>query len=58
MKIYTKVVTKSGKEKLLEIWLKPVMKNDELVALQSASRDVTEREKLLDELEQSLHKRK
>ena len=44
------------KKKLLEVWLKPVFKGEELVALQSASRDVTEREKLLGELEQSLTK--
>lgn len=55
-KFIRKVITKSGEEKLLEIWLKPVIKNDELVAVQSASRDVTEREKLLGELEQSLAK--
>lgn len=50
------VVTKTGEEKKLEVWLKPVFKEGELVALQSASRDVTEREKLLAELKQSLEK--
>ena len=52
----SKVITKKGEEKLLEVWLKPVFKNEKLVAYQSASRDVTEREKLLGELELSLAK--
>lgn len=50
------VITKSGEEKQLEVWLKPVFKAGELVGLQSASRDVTEREKLMRELKQSLDK--
>ena len=50
------VFTRNGEEKLLEVWLKPVFKGDKLVSLQSSSRDVTEREKLLGELEQSLIK--
>lgn len=55
-KYISAIITKTGEEKLLEVWLKPIFKGDELVALQSASRDVTEREKLLNELEQSLEK--
>ncbi|HEX8278040.1 MAG TPA: PAS domain-containing protein, partial [Segetibacter sp.] len=41
-KFITRVITKSGEEKLLEVWVKPVFKDDQVVALQSASRDVTE----------------
>ena len=55
-KYISAINTKNGEEKLLEVWLKPIFKGDGLVALQSASRDVTEREKLLKELEQSLEK--
>ncbi|MDB5249572.1 MAG: hypothetical protein JWQ40_3966 [Segetibacter sp.] len=55
-KFITPVITKSGEEKLLEVWLKPMFKGDQIVSLQSSSRDVTEREKLLGELEQSLLK--
>jgi PAS domain S-box-containing protein len=50
------IKTKSGKEKVLEVWVKPLFKADVLIGLQSASRDVTEREKLLTELENSLAK--
>jgi signal transduction histidine kinase len=50
----SKVVTKGGKEKVLEVLLKPILKGDKLAGMQSASRDVTEREKLLEELENSL----
>ncbi|MCW3111141.1 MAG: hypothetical protein JWQ09_5647 [Segetibacter sp.] len=55
-KFLSNIVTKDGKEKVLEVWLKPLFKADALVGLQSASRDVTEREKLLCELENSLAK--
>ena len=55
-KYISTITTKNGDEKLLEVWVKPIFKGEELVALQSASRDVTEREKLLKELEQSLEK--
>ncbi len=55
-KYISAIITKNGEEKLLEVWLKPIFKGEELVALQSASRDVTEREKLLKDLEQSLEK--
>jgi PAS domain S-box-containing protein len=55
-KFLSNIITKSGEEKVLEVWLKPLFKADVLVGLQSASRDVTEREKLLRELENSLAK--
>ncbi|GEO09320.1 PAS domain S-box protein [Segetibacter aerophilus] len=55
-KFLSNIITKSGEEKVLEVWLKPLFKADVLVGLQSASRDVTEREKLLSELENSLAK--
>ncbi|MDQ6814616.1 MAG: PAS domain S-box protein, partial [Bacteroidota bacterium] len=55
-KFLANIVTKAGKEKVLEVWLKPLFKGEELVGMQSASRDVTEREILLDELENSLAK--
>jgi PAS domain S-box-containing protein len=55
-KFIQRIVTKSGEEKMLEVWAKPIFKGNELVAMQAASRDVTEREKLLVELEQSLEK--
>ncbi len=51
-----KVLTKNGSEKSLEVIMQPVLKNNEVIAIQAASRDVTEREKLLLELEQSLIK--
>jgi PAS domain S-box-containing protein len=51
-----KALTKSGQEKSLEVIIQPVIKNDSIVAIQAASRDVTERENLLIELEQSLAK--
>ncbi len=51
-----KALTKSGVEKSLEVVVQPIIKNEQIVAIQAASRDVTEREKLLLELEQSLAK--
>ena len=51
-----KVYTKSGMEKSLEVVAKPVIKNNQVIALQAAIRDVSERENLLIELEQSLAK--
>ena len=51
-----KALTKSGKEKWLEVVVQPIIKNNTLIALQAASRDVTERESLLLELEQALAK--
>ncbi len=51
-----KAATATGEHKTLEVVMQPVIKNNEVVAIQSASRDVTEREKLLVELEQSLAK--
>ncbi len=55
-KFVSKVLTRAGEEKLLEVWLKPVLKNGIVVAIQSASRDVTEREQLLKDLQFSLAK--
>ena len=55
-KIIHKIITKSGEKRILEIWVKPIFKEQELVSLQATSRDVTEREKLLIELEESLAK--
>lgn len=51
-----KVHTKTGEEKVLEVWIKPIFKNGTIDSIQSASRDVTERESLLKELKQSLEK--
>lgn len=51
-----KAFTKSGHEKSLEVIMQPVLKNNEVVSIQAASRDVTERESLLLELEQALSK--
>jgi PAS domain S-box-containing protein len=55
-KFIQKITTKNGEEKMLEVWGKPIFKGSEFVAIQAASRDVTQREKLLVELEQSLAK--
>ena len=55
-KFLSNIITKNGEQKVLEVWLKPLFKAEMLVGLQSASRDVTEREKLLNELENSLAK--
>lgn len=55
-KILHKITTKNGDERILEIWVKPIFKGEELACIQAASRDVTEREKLLVELEESLAK--
>src|SRR5206468_1025394 len=49
-------ITKNGEEKLLEVWFKPLFKYEQLAGWQSAGRDVTEREKLLGDLKQSLAK--
>jgi PAS domain S-box-containing protein len=51
-----KATTKNGEVKWLEAVVQPVIKNNEVVSIQAASRDVTERENLLLELEQSLEK--
>ncbi|MCY7422264.1 MAG: PAS domain S-box protein [Chitinophagaceae bacterium] len=51
-----KALTKNGNEKSLEVVLQPIIKNNILIAIQAASRDVTERESLLLELEQALAK--
>jgi PAS domain S-box-containing protein len=51
-----KIQTKAGIEKVLEVWIKPIFKQGEIDAIQSASRDVTERESLLKELKLSLEK--
>lgn len=55
-KIIHKINTKSGEERTLEIWIKPIFKGGNLSCIQAASRDVTEREKLLVDLEESLAK--
>lgn len=51
-----KATTRNGEVKWLEAVVQPIIKNNEVVLIQAASRDVTEREKLLLELEQSLVK--
>ena len=51
-----KALTKSGNEKSVEVVVQPILKNNTLIAIQAASRDVTERESLLLELEQALAK--
>lgn len=56
LKFLRSILTKDKEEKILEVWLKPLFKAEQLVGWQSASRDVTEREKLLSELEVSLTK--
>ncbi len=57
-KFIRRIITKNGERKFIEVWIQPIIKNDTLIALQAASRDVTEREKLLVELEHSLAKEK
>lgn len=56
LKSINKIFTKQGKEKTLEVWVQPIFKENELVGIQATSRDVTEREMLLQELEHSLEK--
>ena len=52
--------TKTPQEeiKILEVWIKPIFNEGSLINIQSSARDVTEREKLLDELKVSLEKEK
>jgi PAS domain S-box-containing protein len=53
-KFVHRIVTKSGEIKTLEVCVRPILKDSQLVSFQSASRDVTEKEHLLAELKQSL----
>ena len=57
-KFIKKVKTATGEKRSLEIYMQPIFKAGELVSVQSASRDVTEREALLHELELGLAKEK
>lgn len=50
--------TATNEIKILEVWIKPIFQDDILINIQSSSRDVTEREKLLEELQKSLEKEK
>lgn len=50
--------TASEEIKILEVWIKPIFQEGNLINIQSSARDVTEREKLLDELQKSLEKEK
>lgn len=50
------VITKSGEEKQLEVWLKPIIKGETIVAIQSVCRNVTARESLMKYLKQALTK--
>lgn len=55
-KYINKVLTKWGDIKMMEVWLQPVLKDNEIISIQASTRDVTERENLLNELEHSLAK--